>query len=157
MRSLRAIAVIASVLAALPGCAPNRAVDPDVEQERIDIHERLTEAISRSGFDYNFLSQRLGADHFDLISIKLSLDSLKGRHLSIEKLMTDIGRVSSQPTYAHLPIRIVIGASDEDDQMYLYAILATAVKGRSNIDLATATDSRNEIIITIRHPGQGGS
>ena len=157
MHPLRAIAVIASVLTALPGCAPSRSNDRGSVQERSDIHERLSEAISRNGFDYNLLSQREGPDHVDLINIKLSLDSLKGRHLSLEKLMTDIGRVSSQPAYAHLPVRILVGAGDEDDQMYLYAILATAVKGSSNITLLLVADSHNEIIITVRHPGQGGS
>ena len=126
-------------------------------QERSEIHEGLSEAISRNGFDYNLLSQREGPDHVDLINIKLSLDSLKGRHLSLEKLMTDIGRVSSQPAYAHLPVRILVGAGDEDDQMYLYAILATVVKGRSNIDLTTVTYSRNEIMVTVRHPASVGN
>lgn len=157
MHPLRAIAVIASVVTALPGCAPNRSEGPDLVQEPSEIRESISEAISRNGFDYNLLSQREGPDHVDVIIIKLSLDSLKGRHLSLEKLMTEIGRVSSQPSYGNLPIRILIGAGDEDDQMYLYAILATAVKGRSNIDLMTAADSRNEVIITVRHPGQGGS
>ena len=156
MRLFIAIAVIASVMTALPGCAPSRSNDRGLAQERSDIHERLSDAISRDGFDYNFFSQREGPEHIDVINIKLSLDSLKGRHLSLEKLMTDIGRVCSQPAYAHLPIRIRIGSGDEDDQMYLYAILATAVKGRSNIDLTTATDPRNEVMVTVRHPGQGG-
>jgi hypothetical protein len=151
------IAVVAVALVALQGCAPSKQIDPGAVRERSDIHERLSEAIGRDGFDYHMLTRRDGPEHIDVINIKLSLDSLKGRHLSLEKLMTDIGRVCSRLSYAHLPVRIRIGADDEDDQMYLYAVLATTVKGRDNITLIPVTDSRNEVIITIRHPALGGN
>lgn len=154
---IRTIAVLASALTALSGCSPVVQHDPGLVREQSDIHERLSDAIGRDGFEHNFLNQREGSEHIDVIHIKVSLDSLKGRHLSLEKLMTDIGRICSHPNYAHLSMRILIGAGDEEDQMYLYAILATAVKGRSNIALTAAVDSRNEIIITVRHPGPGGS
>lgn len=157
MDRMRTIAVMAVVLITLPGCTPARHNDSALVQEQSDIHERLYETISRDGFDHNLRTQSDGPEHIDVINVKVSLDSLKGRHLSLEKLMTDIGRICAHPNYAHLPIRILIGAGDEDDQMYLYAILATAVKGSSNIALITAADPRNEIIITVRHPGQGGS
>lgn len=148
---------MAAVLIALPACTPGRQNDPGWKREQGDIHERLSEAISRDGFDYNFGTERDGSERIDVIHIKISLDSLKGRHLSLEKLMTDIGRVCSHPNYAHLPVSILIGAGNEDDQMYLYAILATAVKGRRNIALVAATDTRNEIIVTVRHPDPGGN
>lgn len=151
------IAVIAVIFTALPGCAPSRQHAPDLPRAQSDIHERLLEAISRDGFEYITLSQRKGPEQLDVINIKLSLDSLKGRHLSLEKLMTDIGRVCAQPVYDHLPVRIRIGAGDEDDQMYLYAILATAVKGRDNVALVTVADSRNEIIITVHYSPLGGN
>lgn len=157
MDRLRAIAVMTSVLMTLSGCTPGRLIDSGLAREHSDIHERLSAEISRDGFDYTLLSQSEGVEHIAVISIQVSLDSLKSRHLSLEKLMTDIGRICSHPDYSHLPVRILIGAGDEDDQMYLYAILATAVKGRSNIALVTVADPRNEIIIKVRHPGRGGS
>ena len=100
-------------------------------------------------------TQMEGGEHVDVINIRLSLDSLKGRHHSLEKLMTDIGRVCASRSYAHLPVRIWIGAGDEEDQMYLYAVLATTVKGRDNITLVPATDPGNEVVITVRHPPAG--
>lgn len=157
MHRIRAIAVMASVLTALPGCAPGRQADPGLLREQGDIRERLSEAISRDGFDHILRTHLDGPEPVYVINIKVSLDSLKGRHLSLEKLMMDIGRVCSHPDYGHFPISILIGAGDEDDQMYLYAILATAVKGRNNIALTPATDSHNEITIMVRHPHQGGS
>jgi len=141
----------------IASCAPTRQQPPDLEQAKGDIHERLLEAINRDGYDYQMLTRREGTEHVDVINIKLSLDSLKGRHHSLEKLMTDIGRVCSRRSYAHLPVRIWIGAGDEEDQMYLYAVLATKVKGRENITLIPATDSRNEVVITVRHPAFGGN
>lgn len=157
MGRLRAIATIAFVLTGVTACTPNRPNDPDLFQAQSDIHERLSEVISRDGFGHALRSQRDSLEHFDEIRIGISLDSLKGRHLSLEKLMTDIGRICASPSYAYLPIRILIGAGDDDDQMYLFSILATAVKGRANIALITATDSRNEIVITVRHPGKRGN
>jgi len=156
MHRIGVIALIAAVFSALPGCAPSRQHAPEVVGAKGDIHERLLETISRDGFDYGVLTRREGPEQIDVINIKLSLDSLKGRHLSLEKLMTDIGRVCSKLAYSHLPVHIWIGISDEDDQMYLYAVLATKVKGRDNITLIPVTDSRNEIVITVRHPALGG-
>lgn len=149
------LAVIAALFIA--GCAPTRQPVPDLERAKGDIHERLLEAINRDGFDYQMLTRRERSEHVYVINIKLSLDSLKGRHHSLEKLMTDIGRVCSRRSYAHLPVRIWIGAGDEEDQMYLYAVLATTLKGRENITLIPATDSRNEVVITVRHPTSGGN
>lgn len=157
VRAIAVAVVASSLLVALSACTTSRQNEPAVVREQTDIHERLSDAISRDGFDHNFLTQREGPENIDVIHVKISLDSLKGRHLSLEKLMTDIGRICSYPSYAHLPFHILIGAGDEDDQMYLYSILATAVKGRKNIALTTATDPRNVIIITVRHSGAGGS
>lgn len=157
MCRIQAFAVMVPLLTALWACAPARQNAPGFAQPRSDIHERLSQAISRDGFDNDFGTERDGADHLDVIRVEISLDSLKGRHLSLEKLMTNIGRICSHPNFAHLPVLVRIGASDEDDQMYLYAILATAVKGRDNITLLPVTDLRNEIIITVRHPVLGAN
>lgn len=157
MDEIRVMAAMVSVLAALSACTPSKANDPGLVGVRNDIHERLSEVITRDGFGHGLRVQRDGLNHYDEISIGVSLDSLKGRHLSLEKLITDIGWVCAHPNYAHLPIRIFIGAGDDDDQMYLYAILAAAIKGRGNVALVTVSDSRNEIVVTVRHPGRGGS
>lgn len=155
---IRAIVSMASVLTALSGCTPSKPHGPDLFRAQNDIRERLSDAITLDGFSHGVRRQRDGSDHYDEININISisLDSLKGRHLSLEKLVTDIGRICAHPNYAHLPIRIFIRAGDDDDQMYLYAILATAVKGRTNIALVTATDSSNEIVVTVRHPSRDG-
>lgn len=151
----RAFAAIASMLVLLPACTAGRQQEPASARPQFDIHERLGEVIARDGFTHVLRTERDDMQHHDVINISVSLDSLKGRHHSLEKLMTDIGRVCAHPSYAHLPIRILIGAGDDDDQMYLYAILATAVKGAANVGLLTAPDSRNQIVISVRHPGWG--
>jgi len=91
-----------------------------------------------------------------MIHIEISLDSLKRRHGSLEKLMADIGAVCALPDLAHLPIRIEIGTPDLDDRIYLRSVLAAAVGGRPNVELRTSADTRNEITITVRHQSQGG-
>lgn len=151
MDRLRPIVTMVFVLAVLSACTSSKLHGPDPFLAQNDIRERLSEVITLDGFSHGLRRHREGLEHYDEINVNISLDSLKGRHLSLEKLMADIGRVCSQPGYAHLPIRIFIGAGDEDDQMYLYAILATAVKGRSNVALLTASDSRNQLIVTVLH------
>ncbi len=153
---VRTIAAMTLALVAVTACTTARQSEPGPIVEQSDIHERLSEMISRSGFAHGLQSQRDGIDHFDAISIRLSLDSLKGRHLSLEKLMKDIGRICAHPNYAYLPIQIDIRAGEEEDQMYLYAILATMVGERGNINVLTTTKLRAEIIVTVRHPGLMG-
>jgi hypothetical protein len=145
------------IVLATCACAPYRQQDPAFLRERSDIHERLSEVLVRDGFSHDLQSRRDDLEHLDVIRVRLSLDSVKGRHYSLEKLMADIGRICSLPAYAHLPIRIVIMAADEGDQMYLYALLATATRGSRNISVASGESTRNEIGITVRHPGRGGS
>lgn len=151
MDRLRVIATLVFVLTALSACTSSRPPGPDQMLVQNDIRERLSDVITLDGFSHGLRRHREGLEHYDEINVSISLDSLKGRHLSLEKLMADIGWVCSQSNYAHLPIRIVIGAGDDDDQMYLYAILATAVKGRPNVALVTANDSRNQVIVTVLH------
>jgi len=155
MVRIRVIALAVPVLVALADCAPIRQRDPEPVGAPSDIHERLVESITRDGFSHTLSSQHAGREHYDVISIAISLDSLKARHLSLEKLMMDIGRICRYPNYAHLPIRIVIGAGDEDDQSYLYAILTSAIRGGPNISIATAAEENNMITITVHRPGQG--
>lgn len=150
---MRAIGASTILVACLAACTAGKAPDTIRPRSQVDIHERLADVIVRDGFIHGLRTLRDGIEHYDVINIRVSLDSLKGRHHSLEKLMTDIGRICSHPSYAHLPIRILIGAGDDDDQMYLYAVLATAVKGTANVGLTTVTHSHNEVVITVRHPG----
>ncbi|MDA8255868.1 MAG: hypothetical protein M0Z99_09570 [Betaproteobacteria bacterium] len=147
------------VLAALSACTPGKSHVPGMIGAQDDIRERLSDVIISNGFSHGLRHHRDGLGHYDELNISISLDSLKGRHLSLEKLMMDIGSICAHPSYAHLPIRIFIGAGDEDDQMYLYAILATAVRGSPNVALLTANDSRNDsrnqLIVTVLHRDQG--
>jgi len=151
MDRLRPIVTLVCVLTALSACSPSKPLGPDMIRAQDDIRERLSDVITLDGFSHGLRRHRDGLEHYDEINISISLDSLKGRHLSLEKLATDIGRICAYPGYGHLPIRIFIGAGDDDDQMYLYAILATAVKGRPNVALHTANDSRNQLIVTVLH------
>lgn len=157
MLRIRTIALTVPVVLALAACAPGRKNDPEPVRAKTDIHERLAEAIVRDGFSHNLRSQRDRGEDHDVIRITISLDSLKARHLSLEKLMTDIATICAHPNYAHLPIRIVIGAGDEDDQTYLYAILTSVIKGSANIAIDTVADAGNMITITVRHPARSGS
>lgn len=157
LASIRAFAQIATVLLTISACSLPRQQVPKFTGELNNIHERLAQVVARSGFQHGMHSKRIESHDADMIYIVVSLDSLKRRHSSLDKLLTDIGTICALPDYAHLPIRIVIGAKDKDDRKYMSAVLATPVNGKSNIDLFIGADSRNDITITVRHPSQGGT
>jgi hypothetical protein len=60
------------------------------------------------------------------------------------------------PGAAHLAIRILIVAVMKMTGC-TFMQSWRVVKRRNNIALMTAADSRNEILVTVRHPGQDGS
>lgn len=155
MVRLGTVLVVAVLAVILSGCTSHRRTDAEAARLPTDIHGELLEKIGRDGFAYGAIRHRDDGRRVDVISINLSLDSLKGRDLSLDQLATDIGRICTRPDYAHLPIFIRIRAGDEDDQMYLFAILAAAVKDAGNIDLTAGAGLRNEILITIHHSIEG--
>jgi hypothetical protein len=151
------ISAMVLITLATCACAPYRQQDPAFLRERSDIHERLSEVLVGDGVSHELQSRRDDLEHLDVIRVRLSLDSVKRRHSSLEKLMEHIGEICALPVYAHLPIRIVIMAGSNDDRMYLYALLATATNRSRNIFLVSGESASNDIIITVRHPGRGGS
>lgn len=153
---IRTIAVTIPVVLALVACAPGRKNEPEPVRAKTDIHERLAAAILRDGFSHSLYTQRERGEDHDVIRITISLDSLKGRHLSLEKLMKDISTICAHPNYAHLPIHILIEARDDDDQTYLYALLTSIIKAGANIAIDIAADAGNMVTIRVRHPAQVG-
>lgn len=152
---IRAFTGAASILILISACTLQKHPDPNFAKERNDIHERLSAVITRDGFSHGMRSQRDGWKHIDSIYIRIALDSLKRRHYSLDNLMKDIGAVCALPRYRHLNFRIEIGAGDEDDRIYLSAVLAPAIKGKTNIFVATSADVYNDITITVQHPTHG--
>ncbi|HLA35684.1 MAG TPA: hypothetical protein VJ001_12535 [Rhodocyclaceae bacterium] len=142
--------LVALVLIGLFGCAARQAkVDNDAHLR--DIHERLSAIAVRDGFFHSVRTRRNGNEDQDAVYIRIPLDTLKRRHASLEKLMKDIGRACAAAEFAHLPIRIEIGAGDEDDRLYLKEALAPTIAGRKNILINASLDEYNDIIVTIIH------
>lgn len=154
--SLMYSAVLAAlVMTFVSGCAQPRRIDASAVAAQNDIHERLSAVITRDGFSHGLRSQRDGWQDFDSIYIRVALDALKRRHSSLDNLMKDIGRICALPIYAHLPIRIEIGAGDEADRKYLYDMLMPEIEGKANITVVSAADDYNDITIAVRHRGPG--
>lgn len=142
------------IFMAVSACTTQKRHDPVFAKDQTDLHERLSAVIARDGFSHGLRSQRDGWQDFDSVYVRIALDSLKRRHYSLDNLMQDIGRVCALPNYAHLAIRIEIGAGDEEDRMYLKAVLEPAIKGKSNITIIVAPDAYNDITIAVRRPDQ---
>lgn len=156
---LRRIAGIAAVTVFLVACTPPLQYGSSVILERSDIHERLSDVMTQHGFAHELRSRRDEAQHLDSITVRIPLDSLKGRDAALKKLMTDIARICAMPTYAHLPIRILVGAGDVDDRAYLFAILKSATLSGGNVSVVIGPESHkeSEVSISVRHPVRGGT
>lgn len=150
---IRKTLLAAAVAMILSGCASHSRHDPSSIAAQNDVHEKLSAVITRDGFTHGLRSQRDGWQDFDSIYIRVALDALKRRHYSLDNLMKDIGRICALPNYAHLAIRIEIGAGDEADREYLNSMLLPVVAGKTNITVITAPDAYNDITIAVRHPG----
>lgn len=139
-------------------CSPYRQQELSAVRERADIHERLSELMIRDGFMHEFRSTRSDLEHRDAFLVKLTLDSVKSRHPSLEKMLKDIGRICANPGYANLPIRIAVLSPDEDDRMFMFAILATAARGSTNnISVVPVESINNELLISTVHPAREGN
>lgn len=138
-------------------CSPYRQQEPNFLREREDIHERLSELMVRDGFSHELRSERSELEHRDSFLIKLTLDAVKGRHHSLDKMLKDVGRICANPGYAHLPIRILVLNPDEDDRQFMLAILETAVRNSPNIAVSGIDSRTSELRIIVVHSGRGGS
>ena len=140
-------------LAAFSGCAIDLKVGSRVSGVS-DIQERLSSVISRNGFSHGLRSERDGDHHLDSIHINIPLDSLKRRHYSLENLMKDVGKVCSLPEFSALPIQIELAAGDDEDRVYLQALLLKEVGQSTNVRVTVETDVFNDILITTSHTGR---
>ena len=147
-RSILASAALALIFFSVQGCSsairPTKAISGESE----DVLKRVAEIARISGFG-DFLRTH-GGNRGQVLSIEVSLDSLTGRHLSLEKLLTDIGRICVHPAFGHLQIQIDVVAEDEEDQMYLYALLSAAVNNRSNVAVLTTADRTGVAMIRLQ-------
>ena len=157
MRGFPLIGLWLALAVTVAGCSPYRQQEPNFLRERVDIHERLSELMIRDGFAHEMRSTRNEVEHQDSFLVKLPLDSVKGRHPSLEKMLRDIGRICVNPGYSHLPIRIFVLSPDEDDRMFMFAMLATAVRNASNIAITPLESPYSELRISVIHPGRGGN
>lgn len=148
-RSLLAVLSSALLFLALAGCAidqlhANRAgINPDIQ-------ERLSSVISRNGFRHTLRSERDDNHHFDSIYVSVPLDSLKRRHYSLENLLKEVGRICALPEYSAYPIFIELGASDEEDRLFLREALLKETGEKANIRV-TAVVADNHIAIIVNH------
>lgn len=148
-RSLLAVLSSGLLFLALAGCAVDQLLASRVNAGA-DIQERLSLAISRNGFRHTLRSERDDSRHLDSIHISVPLDSLKRRHYSLEKLLKEVGRICALPEYSAYPILIELGASDEDDRLFLREVLLTETGEKANIRVA-AVVADTHISIVVNH------
>lgn len=135
----------------LYGCASGLDLRNEKEQRITELHERLSYAISRSGFTHGLRGMREEGRNIDSIYISLSLDSLKRRHLTLDQMLTDVARICADKEFAAVDIRIEISASDEADLQYLRGMIEPTVVAAPNVRVSQMRDATNDIVITAVH------
>ncbi len=144
-------ALIFGVLA-IAACASTRQSDGDTVRDQGDIHERLSEVISRDGFSHRIISDRSDAIHNDSIHLRIPIDGIKRRHEGVERVLMSIARVCVRQEFVALPIRIVVATIDDDDGKYMRALLDREIGASTNVSVQVTTGSSEGIAIAIRHP-----
>lgn len=145
--------LIAALLSigALCSCTPGINLKAEKEQRITELHERLSHAISRHGFNHGLRGTREDGRNIDSIYISISLDSLKRRHESIDQMLADVGRICTAKEFAEVNIRIELSARDDDDMLYLYGLIQPTTAGAINVQVVRVRDAVNDIVITVAH------
>jgi hypothetical protein len=125
--------------------------EPPVGAGLRDVHQRLSLAIARDGFEHGMRTRVQGQREIDSIYIRIPFDSLRRRHPGLEKLMRDIGAIFHQPEFSTMPIRIDIGAGDAGDREYLRQALLAALAGAGSVEVGLEASDHNDIVITVVH------
>ncbi|MBI5109688.1 MAG: hypothetical protein HZA62_13185 [Rhodocyclales bacterium] len=147
-------ALILGVLA-VAACASTRQTEGNPVSVQEDIHERLSEVISRDGFSHRIISDRSDVIHNDSIHLRIPIDGIKRRHEGVERVLISIARVCALQEFVALPIRIVVATIDDDDGKYMRALLDREVGASTNVSVLVTAGSGEGIVIAIRHPPLG--
>lgn len=161
MRFIPAAILIPLCLTAvlLSGCVATPAgqrggpayAQPGATGETPDIHESLSQIVTRHGFRHEVRSQRDGERELDAILIPIALDSLKRRHESLDGLLHDLGRAFDQPEYRGLPVLVEISAEDAEDLAYLQATMTSAVQRKAGLRIKSSLEADAALVITVGH------
>lgn len=141
-------AIVILALLGLGGCSQTAAPVVDLS----DIHERLSYAIRKTGYEHGIMSRRENDMDIDSIFISVPLDGVKQQHPSLEKLLSSIGSICAMPEYANVSVSFELDASDYDSFLFMRGVLEKALGGRSSTQIIANQNPRNAITITLIHP-----
>jgi hypothetical protein len=152
---IRTLSVLLALLtlAGLPACTDKLSRPASQDREIRDIHERLSQAMRRHGFNHGIRSQRNGNQDIDSIYVSVPLDALLRRHASLDGLLKDIAGICAGSDY---PILIELGARDEKDMNYMRSRLEPELGKKKNVVLENTPGSASDITITVLHPSLAG-
>ncbi|OGS91391.1 MAG: hypothetical protein A2Z95_08815 [Gallionellales bacterium GWA2_60_18] len=145
------IVIVLLACAALAGCSQNAAPGTAMQARLIDIHEHLSYAIRKAGYDHSIMSRREGPVNIDSIFISMPLDGVKRQHPSVEKLLNSIGTICARPEYADVALHIELDASDYDNFLFMRGVLEKALGARTNARIIANQNPRNTITVTLTH------
>lgn len=143
----------------LSGCAATPAgqpggpgyAKPGTADETPDIHESLSEIVSRHGFKHEVRSQRDGERELDTILIPIALDSLKRRHESLDAMLQELGQALNRPEYRSLSVLVGISADDAEDLAYMESTIASAAQRRTGLRIKSSLQADAALEISVGH------
>ncbi len=153
--SLRSLVVVPALLfgvLVIAACTSGGHTSTEAARDLGDIHERLSEVISRDGFSHRIISDRSDVIHNDSIHLRIPIDGIKRRHEGVERVLISIARVCASPEFVALPIRIVVATIDDDDGKYMRALLDREIGASTNVSVQVTAGSGEGIVIAVRHP-----
>lgn len=151
-RSVISLGLTALLGMGLVACAPNAAFPISIKREQsVELHERLSQAIHRSGFSHGLRGVREDNKVIDSIFISVSFDALKRRYAGLDKMLAEVGRICGDKAYERVTIRIEL-SGDDDDMIYLRGLLEPTIGGAKNVSIVSINEGRNDIVITMTHP-----
>ena len=137
-------------------CAPPERASVASTPWRTDFRARIANLVEKEGFEQEVFSEPEGGSDLETFRIKLSLDGVRARHLSVDKLMRGLGALCGDPRFSMLPITIVLAIEDEDDRMHLFALALSETRKVSNVAVDPIATRVNEIRVVVRHPAVRG-
>ena len=147
----RAVPPVALVLIALSGCAsPSAGRAPEIYVGPQYFHERLSLLLIRSGFPHKIFSERTDHLYVDSIHVALSPDTIIRKHESLERLLSDVGRLCADPEYSNVVIRVVVTTILEADSVYVRDVLSPWIASRKNVSLTATKGPVDGFVVVTR-------
>ena len=124
------------------------------------LHERLSQTIFRIGFIHELQGKRGTGSDLDSIHVPLPLDAVKRRDLGLDRMLTEVAILCTQPEFAGYAIDIYLSSNDRADLDYMSNLMRPIIgnarhitlDARLKMEIAREAANNMSIVTYIVHP-----